>query len=209
MPLPAWRAALFASLVDDPAGDVSEDLATVQRAHLFQLLEEILPLDAAKKPSLFRSVRELLQSLPGETPTVMDPFCGGGSTLLEAQRLGLRTIGSDLNPIPILITTVLTRYPSLFSDVSPVNPQSRLQQSLAASGGKPLVEDVRYYAGVIGRRAQTELQPFYPELERHSPGGGRQTATVMSWIWSRTVTCPEPSLWTGNPTSFLIRTHAF
>lgn len=193
MPLPAWRAALFASLVDDPADDSPEDVATVHRAHLFQLLEEILPLDAAKKPSLFHSVRELLQSLPGGTPTVMDPFCGGGSTLLEAQRLGLRTIGSDLNPIPILITTVLTRYPSLFSDVSPVNPQPRLQPSLTPPGSKTIVEDVRYYAEVVGRRAQTELQPFFPELEMHSPGRDRQRATVISWIWSRTVKCPNPA----------------
>ena len=193
MPLPAWRAALFASLIDDPGEDAPEELATSMRADLFRQLEEILPLDTAKKPSLYSSVQKLLQSLPGETPIVMDPFCGGGSTLLEAQRLGLRTIGSDLNPIPVLITTALTRYPNLFSDVSPVNQQSRQQRSLVSDGGRPLVEDLRYYAGVIGRRAWSELEPFYPSLKIKQSSGELETGTVMSWIWSRTITCPNPA----------------
>lgn len=191
MPLPAWRAALFASIIDDPGTDQPGPAASRKRAELFELLETILPLDAAKSPALFKPIRDLLRSACKDTPTVMDPFCGGGSTLLEAQRLGLRTIGSDLNPIPILITTVLTRYPSLFEDVLAINPESR-QGRLETFDGKGLVEDVGYYAKVVGGRAFRDLKQYFPPYEGKTADGS-QRGTVMSWIWSRTVRCPNPA----------------
>lgn len=195
MPLPAWRAALFASIIDDPsASSDDESMAAARREELFQVLKPILPLDAAKSPPMFGPIKELLRNATGgAVPTVLDPFCGGGSTLLEAQRLGLRAIGSDLNPIPVLITTVLTRYPSLFKDVAPVNPVSTKERLLNALQSKPLVEDVLYYADLVGRRAYEELAEFYPKLVITSGKGRSQTAVVMSWIWSRTVQCPNPA----------------
>lgn len=39
---------------------------------------------------------------------VFDPFCGSGTTLIEAQSLGFKTIGVDLNPIACLISRVAT-----------------------------------------------------------------------------------------------------
>ena len=41
------------------------------------------------------------QYLFDHAPPVYDPFCGGGAIPLEAQRLGLRAIASDLNPVAI------------------------------------------------------------------------------------------------------------
>lgn len=41
-------------------------------------------------------------SSPGET--VLDPFCGSGTTLVEAQRLNRRSIGIDINPVSVLIS---------------------------------------------------------------------------------------------------------
>ena len=191
MPLPAWRAALFASLIDDPGTGHSATEASAKRAELFALLETILPLDAGKSPALFKPVRELLKLACPNAPTVIDPFCGGGSTLLEAQRLGLRTIGSDLNPIPVLITTVLTRYPALFADVVPIHPGSR-QTQLHGVRGQALVEDVRYYAEEVGKRAHVELAEYFPSYKSKAPDE-LSNGTVMSWIWSRTVKCPNPA----------------
>ena len=37
---------------------------------------------------------------------VLDPFCGSGTTLVEAQRKGLFSVGVDLNPIACLISSV-------------------------------------------------------------------------------------------------------
>lgn len=190
MPLPAWRAALFASLIDDPSAVVAEPIAIKQREALFEIIEGILPLDAAKTPALFKKAQDLIRSNTGDVPTVFDPFCGGGSTLLEAQRLGLRALGSDLNPIPVLISTVLTRYPSLFADVPPVNLGS--SKRLGDSRGIPLVDDVRYYAGRIADMARKELDQYFPQLEI-TAGGESQKATVISWIWTRTTRCPNPA----------------
>ena len=40
-------------------------------------------------------------SNPGDT--VLDPFCGCGTTLVEAYKFGRRAIGIDLNPIAVII----------------------------------------------------------------------------------------------------------
>jgi putative DNA methylase len=200
MPLPAWRAALFASLIDDPKVDgVSDEAAQAARTRIFEYLEAILPLDAAKNDSLFDPVREIIRTRCKRMPTVIDPFCGGGSTLLEAQRLGLRVIGSDLNPIPVLITTVLTRYPSLFSDISSIAPKSSSELNLSHPNEIGLVRDVRHYAELIGQRARSELAPFYPSLTVRTNGTVVRDATVISWIWSRTVTCPNPACGATTP----------
>src|SRR6266850_5105308 len=47
-----------------------------------------------------------LLSKPGDL--VVDPFMGSATTLVEAQRLGRRSIGSDLNPIACLIARAKT-----------------------------------------------------------------------------------------------------
>lgn len=53
--------------------------------------------------------RTLLQILPQPTGTVvLDPFCGSGTTLAEAQNMGIDAVGVDLNPIACLIAQVRT-----------------------------------------------------------------------------------------------------
>src|SRR5205823_762167 len=103
MPGPAWRALLFASLVDDPGDDD-------RRQELLDLIVRLVPADGGPpaKDALDKARALITQAMNGELPTVLDPFCGGGSTLIEAQRLGLPTVGSDLNPVPVLVTRTLT-----------------------------------------------------------------------------------------------------
>ena len=102
MPLPAWRALLFASLVDDPEDDN-------KRVYLLDLVKRLvsngadLPFDA----DLDEAKSILRHQFPSGLPPVLDPFCGAGSTLIEALRLGLDARGSDLNPVAAVITRTL------------------------------------------------------------------------------------------------------
>ena len=66
--------------------------------------------------------------LAEHAPPVLDPFAGGGSIPLEAQRLGLRAYASDLNPVPVLINKALIEIPPKFAGRPPVNPASRPHQ---------------------------------------------------------------------------------
>ena len=185
MPLPAWRAMLLAAVVDDPSNDLAEPDATAARQQLFRLIERIAPLDAHKDPGLMDEARRLVQRACGDAgpPTVLDPFCGGGSTIVEAQRLGFATEASDLNPVPLLITTALTRIPPIVRGRGPVNPQSL---SLATGGGlSGFVADVRHYAEVVRERAWAHLSEHYPEAE----GGG----VVFAWRWAWHVKSPHPA----------------
>ncbi|MDF2697590.1 MAG: modification methylase, partial [Labilithrix sp.] len=56
------------------------------------------------------TVRRLIEDLVPEGGTVLDPFCGSGTVLVEAMLAGRATIGSDLNPIAILLARAKT-YP--------------------------------------------------------------------------------------------------
>src|SRR5436309_2901965 len=102
MPLPAWRAFLFASLIDDPG---EGEAAEAERSRLFGIIRRLVQVDIRRQKSVLDEAKLELKKAMADTPvTIVDPFCGGGSTVLEAQRLGLRAFASDLNPIPVLIT---------------------------------------------------------------------------------------------------------
>ncbi len=45
-----------------------------------------------------------LENASGEPPLILDPFMGGGTTIVEGHRLGCRTIGVDINPMAWFIT---------------------------------------------------------------------------------------------------------
>ena len=64
----------------------------------------------------------VLKYLRDHCPSVYDPFCGGGSIPLEAQRLGLRARASDLNPLPVLLNKAMIELPPKFHNQKPINP---------------------------------------------------------------------------------------
>src|SRR5438067_9377636 len=129
-PLAACRAVLFASLVDDPS-DHPEEFPTEQaqeeeRERLFRLIEQLVQWESSNNEDMLQKARaEILKSTDGNPPPVLDPFAGGGSIPLEAQRLGLEAHASDLNPVAVLITKALIEIPPKFADQLPVNPQDR------------------------------------------------------------------------------------
>src|SRR5437764_11225637 len=151
-PLAACRAVLFASLVDDPSSlpeeFPTEEAQEKERQRLFRIIEDLVKWENSNNQEVLdRARKEILKSTDGNPPPVLDPFCGGGSIPLEAQRLGLEAQGTDLNPVAVLITKALIEIPAGFAGRPPVNPEARkkLDHSGAWNGTQGLAEDVRYY----------------------------------------------------------------
>ena len=172
-----------------PDGPLAEDRTTAYRVSLRQ-----------SKPDVVNHF------LANYAPPVLDPFAGGGSIPLEAQRLGLRAYASDLNPVAVLINKALIEIPPKFAGMPPVNPdwQSKSAEEKAArtwSGAQGLADDVRYYGKWMRDEAEKRIGHLYPkvaitkEMAKDRPDlsdyVGREL-TVIAWLWTRTVKCPNP-----------------
>ena len=130
---------------------------------------------------------------------IYDPFCGGGSIPLEAQRLGLRAVGSDLNPVAVLITKALIELPHQFRGRPPVNPEAdpmgitvgngKRAKQVPWRGAAGLADDIRYYGRWMRERAWERIGHLYPTAKLPDDG----EATVIAWLWARTVPCPNPA----------------
>ena len=198
-PLAACRAVLFASLVDDPSS-LPEQFPTEadqdkERQRLFRLIEKLVLWENSNNRAVLDEAHaEILKSTGGNPPLVYDPFCGGGSIPLEAQRLGLEAHGSDLNPVAVLITKALIEIPPRFAGVPPVNPAAKRNMEGPGmwTGARGLADDVRYYGQWIRDRAFQRLEHFYPKVNLPKEQGGGE-ATVIAWLWARTVVCPNPA----------------
>jgi putative DNA methylase len=141
-------------------------------------------------PTKPEEVKEYLQK---NAPPIYDPFCGGGSIPLEAQRLGLEAHGSDLNPVAVLITKALIEIPPKFANKSPVNPNSQRKKNLDTwHGARGLADDVRYYGQWMRDEAQKRIGHLYPKVQLPQEYGSGE-ATVIAWLWARTVKCPNPA----------------
>ena len=210
-PLAACRAVIFCSLIDDPGEDgvpaellrqidaLEEprplpadwdvmDIAEQRRQKLFKFIETLVKWASTTDEDVIGTARELiLAATDGNPPPLLDPFCGGGSIPLEAQRLGLEAHGSDLNPVAVLITKALIELPPKFAGMPPVNPDARAELGSDAEwkGAAGLAEDVRWYGEWMRQRARERIGHLYPQ----GPNG----ETVIAWLWARTVKCPNPA----------------
>ncbi|MBF4998646.1 DUF1156 domain-containing protein [Nocardia sp. BSTN01] len=193
-PLAAARAVLFAQLVDDPSARPeefpTEEAQRTERERLHELIERLVVWDNVRDEKLLAEVHaEILKSTDGNPPAILDPFAGGGTIPLEAQRLGLEACASDLNPVAVLINKALIEIPPRFAHRPPVFPGAADSQL----GGWPrttgLTEDVRRYGAWMRNRAEERIGHLYPKA---TLADGSE-ATVIAWIWARTVTCPNPA----------------
>jgi putative DNA methylase len=193
-PLAACRAVLFAQLVDDPSArpDLypTEAEQTVKRKELFDLIERLVVWENAHDAGLLAEAhREILASTGGRPPAILDPFAGGGSIPLEAQRLGLEAHASDLNPVAVLINKALIEIPPKWAGRPPVFPGAAESTMGDWPGATGLAEDVRRYGQWMRDEAERRIGHLYPPATL--PDG--KTAPVIAWIWARTVTCPNPA----------------
>lgn len=200
LPLPCARVILFASLVDDPSSDPafadkSESEQDKERERLFGIIRSMLQKKIHNHPEVFEAAQEeIARSCKGRLPPVLDPFNGGGSIPVEAQRLGLKAYGSDLNPIAVLITKALIEIVPKFANRAPVNPEMRdnklAKQEWSRAHG--LANDVRYYGKWMLEEARKRIGHLYPKVKTPN-GHNNNEATVIAWIWARTVECPNPA----------------
>jgi putative DNA methylase len=197
-PLAACRAVLFASLVDDPSAHpdqfpTDEDQER-ERQRLFDIIEVLVKWESTTDPVVLGAAEaEIVRSCGGSPPPILDPFCGGGSIPLEAQRLGLEAHASDLNPVAVLITKAMIEIPPKFAGQPPIHPNNGSAKELGSwAGAQGLAEDVRYYAQWMSDEAARRIGTLYPTVAvPAAQGGGR--ATVIAWLWARTITCPNPA----------------
>ena len=194
-PLAAARAVLFAQLVDDPSSHpeefpTDEDVAA-ERKRLHRIMEQLVVWENCNNEELLAQAhKEILNSTDGNPPPILDPFAGGGTIPLEAQRLGLEAHASDLNPVAVLIDKALIEIPPKFAGRPPVSPEiGRDQLAHAWPKTTGLVEDVRRYGQWIRDEAENRIGHLYPKAKL--PNGS--DATVIAWVWARNVTCPNPA----------------
>lgn len=222
-PLAACRAVLFAQLVDDPSSHPetfrTEDSQSAERDRLFEILKRLVQWEHSNNPQTLRDARrEILNSCDGKLPLLIDPFCGGGSIALEAQRLGLQVCASDLNPVAVLITKALVEIPQKFQGKAPVHRGARGLTGSSWTGTRGLAEDVRLYGDQINDKARQRIGLLFPELQiTQELADGRPDLTdlvgskfpVVAWIWARAMACPSPACKRVTPlvSKFWLSTH--
>lgn len=197
-PLAAARAVIWASLVDDPSSHPekfpTEEEQNQERQRLFRILEDLVVWENSNNERVLEAAKaEILKSTDGNPPALLDPFAGGGAIPLEAQRLGLTAHAHDLNPVAVMINKAMIEIPPRFAGKSPVNPDARtgsLSGSYCRAQG--LAEDVRYYGEWMKQEALGRIGHLYPKVKVPREQGGGE-ATVIAWIWARTVKCPNPA----------------
>ena len=225
-PLAAARAVIFCQMVDDPSA-VPEEFPTdeaqeKEQLRLFALISELVTWENTTNEQVLNRARaEIRRSWrracadnadhpeaaelfnPEKLPGFHDPFAGGGALPLEAQRLGMESYASDLNPVAVLINKAMIEIPPKFAGQPPVNPESRRKQDISSwKGAQGLAEDVRYYGQWIRDEAEKRIGNLYPKVEVTAemakqrpdlnPYVGKKL-TVIAWLWARTVKSPNPA----------------
>lgn len=236
-PLAAARAVLFAQLVNDPGYQrelgygVNKKEAEIKREKLFQIIRDLVKWENTNNEEVLNRAREAIWESWRETchlnrshpqaaelfntdklPAFHDPFAGGGAIPLEAQRLGLESYASDLNPVAVIINKAMIEIPPKFAGQEPVGPfpetdkhdkKKSTQDALEDwSGARGLAEDVRRYGHWIREEAFKRIGHLYPkvkitsEMVKERPdlkSYEGQKLTVIAWLWARTVKSPNPA----------------
>jgi putative DNA methylase len=189
------QAAGISAPPPGPEPKLEDIVVEIERERLFEIIRELVKWDNSNNPRVLDAARaEIMRSSNGNPPAVYDPFCGGGSIPLEAQRLGLEAHASDLNPVPVLINKALIEIPPKFACKPPVNPEAKKKLSASGSwkGAAGLAEDTRYYGQWMRDEAEKRIGHLYPRVKLPKTHGGGE-ATVIAWLWARTVASPNPA----------------
>ena len=222
----AKRAKASGLAVTEPgsAPTLDDMLADRERERLFDIIRDLVLWENTTNEAVLQAARdEIWQSWRRtcaenadhprakelfdrqKLPAFHDPFAGGGALPLEAQRLGLESFASDLNPVAVLINKAMIEIPPKFAGKQPVNPESRKEKSLFARGWKGaqgLAEDVRYYGQWMRDEAEKRIGHLYPKVDVTAEMAKSRSdlnayvgkkLTVIAWLWARTVKSPNPA----------------
>lgn len=192
--LKAWRerkADAQGNVPDAPEPTLEDCAADIERKRLFEIIEELVIWENSTNEEVLERARaEIRRSCGGVLPPVYDPFSGGGSIPLEAQRLGLPAYGSDLNPVAVMIGKAMIEIPPKFKDMPPIHPGIKGRSFYRNAEG--LAEDVKYYGEWMREKAWERIGHLYPQVDLPKEYGGGK-ATIIAWIWARTVPSPDPA----------------
>lgn len=197
-PLAAARAVIWASLVDDPSSHPeqfpTEEEQNIERQRLFKILEDLVVWENSNNQKVLEAAKaEIMKSTNNNPPALLDPFAGGGAIPLEAQRLGLEAHAHDLNPVAVMINKAMIEIPPKFAGRAPVNPDAQVSHTHEGwTGAQGLADDVRYYGNWMKNEAFKRVGNLYPKVKVPDEQGGGE-ATVIAWVWTRTVKCPNPA----------------
>lgn len=224
-PLAAARAVIFAQMVNDPGGErgyksgKTKSQAAEERERLFAIIRDLVKWENTNNEEVLNRARaEIKKSWeetcalnkgkpgfdPDKLPAFHDPFAGGGAIPLEAQRLGLESYASDLNPVAVLINKAMIEIPPKFANRAPVGPipyGEQVPTSTEWTGSRGLAEDVRRYGMWMREEAFKKIGNYYPQVEitremaEERPdleGYVEKKLTVIAWLWARTVKSPNP-----------------
>jgi putative DNA methylase len=227
-PLAAARAVIFAQMVDDPSSwpDLfpTEKKQDKERHRLFKIIEDLVQWENTTNEEVLQRARDAIweswrracadnadhpnaKEIFNRTvlPGFHDPFAGGGALPLEAQRLGLQSYASDLNPVPVLINKSMIEVPPEFFDLPPINPGVKVQKQFAGKdwqGTEGLAEDVSYYGEWMRAEAEKRIGHLYPKVHINEKmvedrpdlkAYLGQQLKVTAWFWVRTVYSPNPA----------------
>ena len=225
-PLAAARAVIFAQMVNDPGGQrgwakgLTKEQAAAKREYLFNIIRDLVKWENTNSEDVLKRAREAIWESwretcalnkgkpgfdPNKLPAFHDPFAGGGAIPLEAQRLGLESYASDLNPVAVMINKAMIEIPPKFANRSPIGPIPNGEQEPDAfktwKGAEGLAEDVRRYGNWMREEAKKRIGHLYPPVEITAemtkerpdlkPHIGKKL-TVIAWLWARTVKSPNP-----------------
>jgi putative DNA methylase len=232
-PLAAARAVIFAQMVNDPGyqdGDgfkfgVNKKEAEIKREKLFQIIRDLVKWENTNNEEVLNRAREAIKESwretcylnrnhpqaaelfdPEQLPAFHDPFAGGGAIPLEAQRLGLESHASDLNPVAVMINKAMIEIPPKFAGQAPVGPipagdkQGKFVEDW--SGPKGLAEDVRRYGHWMREEAIKSIGHLYPKITVTKEMAQKredlkqylgEELNVIAWLWARTVKSPNPA----------------
>lgn len=198
-PLASARAVIWASLIDDPSSHPDEfpsiEAQNAERDRLFRILEDLVVWENSDNEEVLKKAKsEVEKSVGNILPLLLDPFSGGGTIPLEAQRLGLIACAHDLNPVAIMINKSLIEIPPRFSNLPPVHPtnESYIEGTKTWENAKGLAEDVRYYGEQLRNIAYREIGDLYPNVTLPKSQGNAEVP-VIAWIWTRTTKCSNPA----------------
>jgi len=185
--------------VDDPSEDTekwpTEDAQNAERERLFGIIRRMMEKKLHEAPEVYAEAQaEMLHHCDGHLPPVFDPFAGGGSIPLEANRLGFEAHAGDLNPVAVLLNKCNLELAPRWAERPPVNMEDRSRIGGADSwhGTHGLAADIRHYGRIIRQRALAKIGHLYPKVRLPKSYGGGE-ANVIAWIWARTVASPNPA----------------
>ena len=230
-PLAAARAVIFAQMVNDPGGErgyfagMTKAQAAAKREELFKIIEDLVQWENTNNEAVLERARAAIRESwvetcrlnkghpkaaelfnPDKLPAFHDPFAGGGALPLEAQRLGLESWASDLNPVAVTINKAMIEIPPRFAGRPPVGPRlhgdTQTKFGEDWGGARGLAEDVRRYGEWMRAEAERRIGKSYPRIEVTAemvierpdlkPYLG-ETLTVIAWLWARTVKSANPA----------------